>query len=339
MSVLECFKEVLLGREGICQAPRPNRADQMMREVNKAAAMIDMMMDEIGQKLVIDGAVEAFLGRDPGEALKQEVVDSIVRDHLEELGEVFLYVLDAFSAAASEKGDPETAGLMGRIKAAVLQQISARLPIEMQVLNAVLLCKSSGDRVEVVRKAAEGKEAGLPKCEPHRLQLAVSQLLDDMEEKEAIPDRKLLARLCLVREELQNELLNQAFGQGQGAKAAQELEENMRLLNQLLPTYVAAFVKDLISVGSSERRSSLIKAAFVEDPSMDSRAKVETDPRAWVRPGRFLACVQLTQQELQRRSDKSGTPPPASVMERLEAIRRESLLTLQDIAGEHDANG
>ena len=47
----------------------------------------------------------------------------------------------------------------------------------------------SGDRVEVVRKAAEGKEAGLPKCEPHRLQLAVSQLLDDMEEKEAIPDR------------------------------------------------------------------------------------------------------------------------------------------------------
>ena len=35
-----------------------------MREVNKAAAMIDMMMDEIGQKLVIDGAVEAFPGYD-----------------------------------------------------------------------------------------------------------------------------------------------------------------------------------------------------------------------------------------------------------------------------------
>ena len=62
------------------------------------------------------------------------------------------------------------------------------------------------------------------------------------------------------------------------------------------------------------------------------RAKVESDPRSWVRPGRFLACVQLTQQELQRRSDRSGAPPPANVMERLEDIRRESLLTLQVLA-------
>lgn len=69
-----------------------------------------------------------------------------------------------------------------------------------------------------------------------------------------LPCRKLLARLCLVREELQNELTSGAFGQGEGAKAAQDLEENMRLLNQLLPTYVAAFVKELISVGSSDRR-------------------------------------------------------------------------------------
>ncbi|KAK9832283.1 hypothetical protein WJX74_005351 [Apatococcus lobatus] len=315
----------------------PLEDPRTMQEVNKAAAMLDLMMDEIGQKSVVDGAVEAFLGRDPDEALQREVVGTIVRNHLEELGEVFLYVLDAFSTAATEKGDHETAEMMGRIKEAVLQQISARLPIEMQVLNAVLKCASSEQRVRVVRKAADGSVRGVPTCEPHRLQLAVSQLLDDMEEKEAIPDRKLLARLCLVREELQNELMNGAFGQGEGAKAAQDLEENMRLLNQLLPTYVAAFVKELISVGTSERRSSLIRAAFEEDPSLDSRTKVETDPRAWVRPGRFLACVQLTQQELQRRADRSGDAPPAAVMERLEAIRRESLLALQAIAGDQDA--
>ncbi len=33
-----------------------------MQEVNKAAAMLDVMMDEISQKFVVDGAVEAFLG-------------------------------------------------------------------------------------------------------------------------------------------------------------------------------------------------------------------------------------------------------------------------------------
>ncbi len=59
------------------------------------------------------------------------------------------------------------------------------------------------------------------------------------------------------------------------------------------------------------------------------RTKVETDPRSWVRPGRFVACVQLTQQELQRRAEKSGSPAPETVMERLEAVRRESLLVLQ----------
>ena len=36
-----------------------------MQEVNKAAAMLDLMMDEIGQKSVVDGAVEAFLGEAP----------------------------------------------------------------------------------------------------------------------------------------------------------------------------------------------------------------------------------------------------------------------------------
>lgn len=34
-----------------------------MQEVNKAAGMLDLMMDEIGQTLVVDGAVEAFLGQ------------------------------------------------------------------------------------------------------------------------------------------------------------------------------------------------------------------------------------------------------------------------------------
>lgn len=47
----------------------------------------------------------------------------------------------------------------------------------------------SEQRVGLVRRAADGSVKGVPRCEPHRLQLAVSQLLDDMEEKEAIPDR------------------------------------------------------------------------------------------------------------------------------------------------------
>ena len=104
------------------------------------------------------------------------------------------------------------------------------------LLGAIICCASWGEDGSV-------GNGGLPSPRQPRAKC-----------KRQVLCRKLLARLCLVREELQNELLNQAFGQGQGAKAAQELEENMRLLNQLLPTYVAAFVKDLISVGSSERR-------------------------------------------------------------------------------------
>lgn len=42
----------------------------------------------------------------------------------------------------STENEPLPAEMMGRIKEAVLQQISARLPIEMQVLNAVLKCTS-----------------------------------------------------------------------------------------------------------------------------------------------------------------------------------------------------
>lgn len=50
-------------------------------------------------------------------------------------------------------------------------------------------CVDSEQRIGLVRRAADGSVKGVPTCEPHRLQLVVSQLLDDMEEKEAIPDR------------------------------------------------------------------------------------------------------------------------------------------------------
>lgn len=73
----------------------------------------------------------------------------------------------------------------------LLQQpvVKHRVPPDSQMCMGEEWCACSEQRVGLVRRAADGSVKGVSTCEPHRLQLAVSQLLDDMEEKEAIPDR------------------------------------------------------------------------------------------------------------------------------------------------------
>jgi hypothetical protein len=71
-----------------------------------------------------------------------------------------------------------------------------------KVLQMVLDLVSRESRLAVLRAAAAGGAEGpdgVPACGLEPLLLATGQLLDDMEGHQVVPDRRLLARLCLVR--------------------------------------------------------------------------------------------------------------------------------------------
>lgn len=86
------------------------------------------------------------------------------------------------------------AGRLSRIHQQVLSEVSQRLPPEMQVLDKMLSLLSRDERMTLLRKAMQGGDPRLdvPGCDIRRIQGAALQLINDMEEKEAIPDRCVL---------------------------------------------------------------------------------------------------------------------------------------------------
>ena len=75
----------------------------------------------------------------------------------------------------------------------MLVEVAQRLPPEMQVLDVILRLLSRGERMGVLKEATSGQSSsnGPPQCDIKRIQAAATQLVTDMEEKEAIPDRCL----------------------------------------------------------------------------------------------------------------------------------------------------
>ena len=64
----------------------------------------------------------------------------------------------------------------------------------MQILDKMLSLLSRDDRLTLIRKAMQGGDPRMevPGCDIRRIQGAAQQLISDMEEKEAIPDRQLI---------------------------------------------------------------------------------------------------------------------------------------------------
>ena len=81
-------------------------------------------------------------------------------------------------------------GRLSRIQQQVLQEVSERLPPEMRILDMVLRLLTRSERMNTLRLAATGQGGeAVPSCEIRRVQGAALQLVSDMEEKDAIPDR------------------------------------------------------------------------------------------------------------------------------------------------------
>lgn len=66
----------------------------------------------------------------------------------------------------------------------------------MRVLDTVLRQLSRSERLSTLRQSATEQGGAVPSCDIKRIQGAALQLISDMEEKVAIPDRCLRATSC-----------------------------------------------------------------------------------------------------------------------------------------------
>ena len=97
-------------------------------------------------------------------------------------------------------------GRLSRIQQQVLQDVSKRLPPEMQILDVVLRLLSRNERMSILRQAASGQGGNdVPPCDIKRVRGAALQLVSDMEEQDAVPDR-YIQRATTIKFHLQDPL-------------------------------------------------------------------------------------------------------------------------------------
>lgn len=259
--------------------------------------------------------------------VQADAVRNAVISRIDLLDANFLASLNGYVSAARERGDVQLSDLLVAVADEVLRQVSLRLPDAARVLDLALKQMDKDSRVAVLKTALDGGAGEVPAAEVDGLLATSSQFIDDMEEGEVVADRALLARMCLLREELRWVEMERSFGGDSAASSAAKRAN--------VPQRCVAFMKELMVVNDSLKRVGLLDRAFAEDwdgaaPQKKSSGtgtaaatgNVKPVPD-YVRPGRFLATLHATKEELQLDATKH-----ALVLQRLEAILMESVAVL-----------
>eukprot|EP00249_Psilotum_nudum_P005103 c18580_g1_i1 orf=354-1118(-) len=235
--------------------------------------------------------------------------------------------------------------LLEVIKDTVLSQLAQKSPSHVQVIGLLCSTPSKEHRQDILRRAAGGggafdKESGgklfLPSANLNDIASQADDILTTMEEKSRIPDRKLLAKLVLVREEAHSMM---------GGGILDERNDNRGLNN--LPECEVSFLSKIISLqpgpGLRERLSSVLhgkgegadlavqdndieKGMITSNSKQQGHHQMENIRPFPVRPGLFLYTVTKVLGGMYKKNVAGVT------VQQLEWIHRETLQILQEMA-------
>ncbi|GIL92422.1 hypothetical protein Vretimale_6501 [Volvox reticuliferus] len=355
------------------QPPQPDpvkKRAEITANVERASAMVGEIVDEVTREMFISEAV-AYIQEDRSDQTELTAVRDAVARRLDFLDANFLTTLSGFIRACEQRGDAQLTRVLIAIREEVLRQVAGRMPAAAQVLDLALRHADKDKRVGVLRAAsaagagagavadgAVGASGGVPTADLDTLAATASKFIDEMEEQPEIPDRRLLARLVLLREEVR--LLREEARFNAGA------DQPTEPVRSNVPQRCAAFLKELVAVSDPLRRVGLLAAAFERDwdgaaPKQKPQTAFHADQPDWVRPGRFMATLQSMVVQLQMvdeaasastsggsggtaadstgRNGAGGSSSAggnSAVIARLEAIRSEAMAVLDRM---HTAGG
>eukprot|EP00798_Chlamydomonas_sp_ICE-L_P028106 gene28106-31214_t len=326
------------GATGAGGEKAPDSGDIQMN-VERAAGMINEMLEEIMHELFAENAAAflgeedvtaaAFLGEEDVTVSEQDAVRVTVISRIELLDSNFLAALNGFIQVAGQGSDEQLLNLLVLMRDEVLEQVGNRMPAVARVLNGALMLVDKDDRLDLLRTSLSGGKGEIPGSDVEGLLATTSQFINDMEEQTIVIDRRLLSRLCLVREEVRWLDLETSFSTSSTSEAAAFSRTNV-------PQRCAAFLKELTAVNESSTRVALLNRTFSEDwagaaPRQAPQTPDRKDQPDFVRPGRFLETLFNMQQELKSQAEqggKIGTTQQEGVLKRLGDIQMEAIAVL-----------
>lgn len=278
------------------------------------------------------------------EIVVQIAAQGVVGKRLERFDSSFMMALDFMIGQCENELDGKRKWLLEVIKNTVLSYLTKKLPPHVQVVGMLCRTPRKESRQDLLRRVAggggtfpseDGGQVVLPKANLNDIANQADDLLEAMEDRSTVPDRRLLARLVLIREEARSMM-------GGGILD----ERNDRGLSTL-PDAEVAFVSELVALKPGpivrEKIQNVMRGKdegadiVSEDESAASRSEktsrnksnqgIQTTGKGRpVRPGMFLETVTKVLGGMYEANVAGVT------VQHLEWVHRETLNILQELA-------
>ncbi|KAM5562934.1 protein PEP-RELATED DEVELOPMENT ARRESTED 1, chloroplastic [Rosa sericea] len=286
----------------------------------------DMKMDEASEEVAVEIAAQGVLGK-----------------RVDEMEAGFMMALDYMIQLADSDQDEKRKSLLEVIKDTVLSYLTKKCPPHVQVIG--LLCRTplKESRQELLRRVAAGGgvfkskndvKVHVPAANLNEIANQADDLLETMETRPIVPDRKLLARLVLIREEARNMMGGGILDErnDRGFKTLPESEVNF--LTKLVALKPGKTVGEMIkSVMEGKDEGAEDSGSDEEDTTsrkgssgIAGRESVTGRKALPVRPGMFLETVSKVLGGIYA-GNVSGI-----TAQHLEWVHQKTLEVLQEIA-------
>ncbi|KAL6209037.1 hypothetical protein ACLB2K_019980 [Fragaria x ananassa] len=286
----------------------------------------DMKMDEASEEVAVEIAAQGVLGK-----------------RVDEMEAGFMMALDYMIKLAEDDQDDKRKSLLEVIKDTVLSYLTKKCPPHVQVIG--LLCRTplKDSRQELLRRVAAGGgvfqsendvKVHVPAANLNEIANQADDLLETMETRPVVPDRKLLARLVLIREEARNMMGGGILDErnDRGFKTLPESEVNF--LTKLVALKPGKTVEEMIKnvmegkdEGAEDTGSDEEDTTSKKGPSGIAGRESVTGRKALpVRPGMFLETVSKVLGGIY------GGNVSGITAQHLEWVHQKTLEVLQEIA-------
>ncbi|KAF4370341.1 hypothetical protein G4B88_013025 [Cannabis sativa] len=251
----------------------------------------DMNMDEASEEVAVELAAQGVIGK-----------------RVDEMESGFMMALDYMIQLAENDQDDKRKSLLEVIKETVLSHLTKKSPPQVQVVGLLCRTPQKESRQELLRRVAagggvfkskNGTKVHIPAANLNEIANQADDLLETMETRPFVPDRKLLARLVLIREEARNMMGGGILDERNDRGLSTLPEAEVNFLTKLVALKPGRAVQEMIKNVMQGKDEGAETAGSDEEHTTNGqfsgglrgRASVSGRKPLPVRPGMFLETV------------------------------------------------
>ncbi|CAN8265675.1 unnamed protein product [Cochlearia groenlandica] len=286
----------------------------------------DMKMNEASENVAVELAAQGVIGK-----------------RVDEMESGFMMALDYMIQLADKDQDDKRKSLLEVVKETVLSHLTKKCPPHVQVIGLLCRTPKKESRQELLRRVAagggafeskDGTKLHLPGANLNDIANQADDLLETMETRPVVPDRKLLARLVLIREEARNMMGGGILDERNDRGFSTLPESEVNFLTKLVAHKPGKTVQQMIRNVMQGRDEGADNLSNENDSSNQERRQSGINGRGSVtgrkplpvRPGMFLETVTKVLGSIYT-GNASGI-----TAQHLEWVHEKTLQVLEEIA-------